>query len=139
MDRKTRKVNPSLKPKLSKSLKKSNKMLERWSQKLKFEDNIILKDILKEAHNGLKEYNTDLVEANKIVSRLENEEDLTEEAVEDALLELELINESIKSYYSKNANLKKRLQTLKGGRRRKNRKNKKITHKKTVKKRIGKK
>ena len=131
---KTRKVNPMLKPKLSKSLKKSSGMLQNWSQQLQFTDNVALKEILKEAHEGLKDYNSNLLEASTIVDRLEKNEDLTEEEFEDALLELELINESIKSYYSQNASLKKRLQTLKwkGG---KHRKNRKTTHKKTTKKR----
>jgi hypothetical protein len=128
----TRKIQSYLKPKLNKSLKKSKTILENWSQKLESEDNIVLKNILKEAHNVLKSYNEDLVEADKIVNRLEKDENLTEEDIEDALLELELINESIKSYYPKNAKLKERLQMLKGGKH-KRKKYQKYIHKKSKK------
>ena len=138
VSRKTRKVNPSLKLKLNKSLKNVNKIGKSWTQKIQFEDNTALKDILQEAHNGLNEYNTDLLEADKIVHRLENNDNLSDDEIEDALLELELINASIQSYYTKNAELKKRLQALKtiGGKARKNKRlnktmKKKKHHKKT--------
>jgi len=138
VSRKTRKVNPSLKLKLNKSLKTANKLGNRWTEKIQFEDNALLKNILKEAHQGLKEYNTDLLEAYNIVNRLENNDDLTENDVEDALLELELINASIQSYYSKNANLKKKLQTMKtkGGKAKKYayRKTRKVRRKRNNKK-----
>lgn len=111
--RKTRKIKPSLKLQLNKSLKKASKINKSWTQKLQLEDNYGLKQILKDAHTGLKEYKEDLLEANNIVNRLEANENLTDNDVEDALLELELIQYSIQSYHSKNAELKKKLKTLK--------------------------
>jgi len=128
--KKTRKINHSLKPKLRQSLKNTNKTLHKWSNKLKFENNVVLKDILKEAHNNLKGYNSDLSEAHNIVEILEKNDGLTEEEVENALLELELINESIKSYYAQNANLKNKLQLLKGGKHKKYKNQRKTIKKK---------
>ena len=92
--------------------------------------NPVLKDILKEAHNNLKGYNSDLSEAHNIVEILEKNDGLTEEEVENALLELELINESIKSYYAQNANLKNKLQLLKGGKHKKYKNQRKTIKKK---------
>lgn len=137
LGRKTRKVNPSLKLKLNKSMKNASKIGQKWTQKIQFEDNVVLKNILKEAHTGLKEYNADLLEADKIVHRLENDENLSENDVEEALLELELINSSIQQYYSKNASLKKRLQTLKtrGGKAKSRKPRKTMKKKKNHKKR----
>ena len=113
MTRKTRKVKPSLKLKINKSLKKANKINQRWTQKMQLEDNTVLKQILNEARNNLKEYHQDLLRANDIVDRLENNDGITDNDLEEALLELELIQVSIQSHHSNNSELKKKLQTLK--------------------------